>query len=59
MKIAIIAASLACAFLLNSCSEPSLITDEEYRKYKGPAAFSPDYSSVLPDPNTGRRAGGY
>jgi hypothetical protein len=59
MKIALIVASLACAFLLSSCADNSLVTDEEYRAMKGPAAFSPDYSGVLPDPTTGRPAGGY
>ena len=59
MKIAIIFASLACAFLLNSCADQSLMTDEEYRNAKGPAPFSPDFSGVLPDPSKGRPAGGY
>jgi hypothetical protein len=59
MKIPLIFAALACVFLLNSCADQSLVTDEEYNKYKGPAAFSPDYSNVLPDPSIGRPAGGY
>jgi hypothetical protein len=59
MKFAIIAASISCGLLLGSCSDQSLMTDEEYRQMKGPAAFSPDYTSVLPDPTTGRPAGGY
>jgi hypothetical protein len=59
MKIVLIAASLACAFLLNSCADRSLVTDEDYYKNKGPAPYSPDFSYVLPDPSIGRRAGGY
>jgi hypothetical protein len=59
MKIALLFASLACAFLLSSCADQSLMTDEEYRNSKGPAPFSPDFSGVLPDPSTGRPAGGY
>jgi hypothetical protein len=59
MKFAIIVASISCGLLLGSCSDQSLMTDEEYRQMKGPAAFSPDYTSVLPDPTTGRPAGGY
>jgi hypothetical protein len=59
MKIPLIVATLACAVLLSSCADTSLMTDEEYRQTKGPAPFSPDYTSVLPDPNTGRPAGGY
>ena len=59
MKIAIIFAALAGAFLLNSCADQSLVTDEEYKANKGPAPFSPDYRNVLPDPTTGRPAGGY
>ena len=59
MKFAIIFASISCGLLLGSCSDQSLMTDEEYRQMKGPAAFSPDYTSVLPDPTTGRPAGGY
>lgn len=59
MKTALIFAALVCAFLLNSCADQSLMTDEEYRAHKGPAPFSPDFSGVLPDPSTGRPAGGY
>ena len=59
MKTALIFAALLSAFLLSSCADQSLMTDEDYVKTKGPAPFSPDYSSVLPDPEAGRRAGGY
>jgi hypothetical protein len=59
MKFAIILASICCALLLGGCSDRSLISDEEYRQMKGPAPFSPDFSGVLPDPATGRPAGGY
>jgi len=59
MKIAIILALGCCAVLLAGCADNSLMSDEEYRAAKGPAAFSPDFSSVLPDRSTGRPAGGY
>ncbi|MDP9099084.1 MAG: hypothetical protein M3N48_08845 [Verrucomicrobiota bacterium] len=59
MKFAILLAFISCGLLFGGCSDQSLITDEEYRQMKGPAPFSPDYSSVLPDPAAGRRAGGY
>jgi hypothetical protein len=59
MKFAIILASICCGLLLGGCSDRSLITDEEYRQLKGPAPFSPDFTSKLPDPTTGRPAGGY
>jgi len=49
MKIALTFAALACVFLLNSCADQSLLTDEEYRERRGPAPFSPDYSGVLPE----------
>ena len=59
MKIALIFATLLGAFLLNSCADTSLLTDEDYNRTKGPAPFSPDFSGVLPDPEHGRPAGGY
>lgn len=59
MKLAILLVSITFALLLGGCADRSLITDEEYREMKGPAAFSPDFSSKLPDPSTGRPAGGY
>jgi hypothetical protein len=59
MKIALVFASLLGGLLLSSCADQSLMTDEDYVKTKGPAPFSPDYTSVLPDPEAGRRAGGY
>ena len=59
MKFAIILVSICGALFLGGCADQSLMTDEEYRQNKGPAPFSPDYSSVLPNPNTGRPAGGY
>ena len=51
MKIAIVLASLAFAFLLGGCADQSLITDEEYRAMKGPAPHSPDPTSHLYGPN--------
>lgn len=48
MKFAFVVVSIAFALFLSSCADQSLITDEEYRQYKGPAPHSPDYSGVLP-----------
>ncbi len=59
MKFAIIFAFSCCALLFAGCADNSLMSDEEYRAVKGPAAFSPDFTNVLPDPATGRPAGGY
>jgi hypothetical protein len=59
MKFVLILISISSALLLGGCADQSLVTDEEYRAAKGPAPHSPDYTSVLPDPATGRRAGGY
>ena len=59
MKLAALLFVLSGALFLTSCADQSLMTDEEYQKNKGPAPFSPDFSSVLPDPTTGRPAGGY
>jgi hypothetical protein len=50
MKIALTFAVLACAFLLNSCQDTSLMTDEEYKNSKGPAPFSPDFSGKATNP---------
>ena len=55
MKSAFLLVAMCAAFLLVGCSDPSLITDEEYYKYKQPAAFSPDYSGVLPENQVQRR----
>jgi hypothetical protein len=52
MKLAMILVSFGCAVLLGGCADQSLMTDEEYVKNKGPAAYSPDYSSVLPKPSS-------
>jgi PBP1b-binding outer membrane lipoprotein LpoB len=59
MKSGLLVAAICGAFFLVSCSDQTLVTDEEYYKYKKPAAYSPDFTSVLPDPSTGRPAGGY
>jgi hypothetical protein len=48
MKVAFVFAALCGVFLLTSCADQSLLTDEEYRELKGPAPHSPDYSSVAP-----------
>jgi len=59
MKTVFFLASVCCAFLLVGCQDTSLQTDEDYAASKKPAPFSPDYTGVLPDPATGRPAGGY
>lgn len=51
MKIVLTFAALACVFLLNSCQDTSLMTDEEYKNSKGPAPFAPDYSGVTANPS--------
>ena len=59
MKFAIILTAVCCGLVLGGCSDQSLMTDEEYKQMKGPAASSPDFSGVLPDPSARRPAGGY
>ena len=57
MKFTFVFATLCCAFLLGSCADNSLITDEEYNRSRGPAPHSPDFSNTLPrpvNPYTGR-----
>ena len=55
MKSGLLVVAICGALFLVSCSDQSLITDEEYYKYKKPAAFSPDYSGVLPENQVQRR----
>jgi hypothetical protein len=50
MKILFVLSLAMFALLLGGCAEQPLMTDEEYKQSRGPAAFSPDYSSVLPQP---------
>jgi hypothetical protein len=47
MKLATILLLLTFALFLGGCADPSLITDEEYRERKGPAAHSPDPTGHL------------
>jgi hypothetical protein len=42
MKLAILLISVTFALLLGGCTDPSLMTDEQYRTMKGPAPHSPD-----------------
>jgi hypothetical protein len=52
MKFTIILAAICCGLVLGGCSDPSLMSDEEYRANKGPAAYSPDPAAqVLPGYN--------
>jgi hypothetical protein len=48
MKFAVTLAFVCGALLLGSCSDQSLLTDEDYYKYKGPAPFSPDPMQHIP-----------
>ena len=44
--------SLCGTLLFTGCASQSLLTDEEYKEYKGPAQFSPDpmvHIPVAPD----------
>jgi len=50
MRFAFFLVALCGVFLLTSCTDTSLMTDEEYRQSKGPAPFSPDYSGRATNP---------
>jgi hypothetical protein len=52
MKILFVLFLAMFALLLGGCAEQPLMTDEEYVKSRQPAPYSPDFSSVLPQPNT-------
>ena len=55
MKIVLILASLCCVFLLNSCADTALLTDEEYKQNRGPAPNSPDFAAQnVPGYGSGR-----
>ena len=47
MKAALLLLSVCFGLLLAGCADQSLITDEEYRERKGPAAHSPDPTAHL------------
>jgi outer membrane lipoprotein-sorting protein len=51
MKILFVLIALMSALFLSGCAEQPLISDEEYNAMRGPAPYSPDFSSVLPQPN--------
>lgn len=57
MKTVVALFVLLVAFLLGSCAEAPLMSDEEYNARRGPAPNQPDYSANLPAPNT--RSSGY
>jgi hypothetical protein len=59
MKIFFAGFVSAVALFLGSCAEQPLLSNEEYDATHGPAPFSPDYSSVLPQPNTRPSGSGY
>jgi hypothetical protein len=49
MKLILTLASLWCTILLfGGCADQSLVTDEEYARYKGPAPNSPDPMAHIP-----------
>jgi hypothetical protein len=51
MKAIVVLFVLLVAFLLGSCAEQPLLSDEEYNARRGPAANPPDYSAYLPHPS--------
>lgn len=51
MKAIVVLFVLLVAFLLGSCAEQPLLSDEEYNARRGPAANPPDYSAYLPQPS--------
>jgi hypothetical protein len=52
MKTVAVFFVLLVAFLLGSCAEAPLMSDEEYNARRGPAPNQPDYSANLPQTNT-------
>jgi hypothetical protein len=52
MKIVAVFFVLLVAFLLGSCAEAPLMSDEEYNARRGPAPNAPDYSNNLPRPSS-------
>jgi hypothetical protein len=50
MKILFVLFVSVFALFFGGCADQPLISDEEYEARRGPAAFSPDYSNVLPRP---------
>ena len=57
MKILVVLFVSVVAFLLGSCAEAPLMSDEEYNARRGPAPNQPDYSANLPQ--TSNRPPGY
>jgi hypothetical protein len=57
MKTVVVFFLLLVAFLLGSCAEAPLMSDEEYNARRGPAPNAPDYSANLPQ--TSNRPPGY
>jgi hypothetical protein len=52
MKILFVLFVSVFGLLLGGCAEQPLLSDDEYAAVKGPAAHSPDFSGVLPQPST-------
>jgi hypothetical protein len=59
MKVAFTLALICGSLLFGGCADTSLMTDEEYRNSKGPAAHAPDFSGVLPQSSGTYRPPGY
>jgi len=52
MKALVVLFVSVVAFLLGSCAEGPLMSDEEYNARKGPAPNQPDFSANLPQPSS-------
>ena len=48
MKVLFTLAFVSCAMFLAGCADNSLMTDEEYNRVRGPAAYSPDPTGHMP-----------
>jgi hypothetical protein len=59
MKALVVLFVSVVAFLLGSCAEGPLMSDEEYNARKGPAPNQPDFTANLPNQNTSSRPSGY
>jgi hypothetical protein len=59
MKLAFALALICSSLLVGGCTDTSLMTDEEYRATKGPAAHAPDFSAVLPQSSGTYHPSGY
>jgi hypothetical protein len=51
MKILFLLIASLSALFLSGCAEQPLMSDEDYYNLRGPAPYSPDPTSVLPQPS--------